>query len=127
MTTTMNTTKRQQIEELITNAENYRGFVGCNLTTEVFCIETAINEGRTPNTFSAEGNSRQYFFANVTRWLINEIADNQDYWHNNNTYSEVFDILATTQKLAWMEIAKTEDVDRVILKIAGMLEEGILG
>lgn len=125
--TTMN--KRQQLEEIIANAENYRGYRGCNLTTETFMIEQAINEGKTlgHDTFSAEGNSREYFFSHVTRWLINEISNHQDYWHNNNTYSEVFDILATTQKLAWMEIAKSEDVDRVILKIAGMLEEGILG
>lgn len=122
-------TKRQQIENDIRRAENYRGFIGCNLTTETFVIEQAINEGRTPGntTFSAEGNSRKYFFGHVTRWLINEIANHQDYWHNNDRYAEVFDILAVCQKLSWMEIAKTDDVDRVICKIAGMLEEGILG
>lgn len=116
------------ITEAMNKINNYKGFKGCTAPMDTLIIETTINEKKTTgDTFSAEGNSRQYFFANVTRWLINEIADHQDYWHNNNTYSEIFDILAYCQKLAWLEIAKNDDVNRVIRKIAGMIEEDILG
>lgn len=115
--------KRVALEAYVKEMESYKGYVGCDpeYTKYVYIIQKRINEGKTPgyNTFSAEGNSRKYFFSHVSRWLINLVHDNQDYWHNNENFTNMFELLATCQKLACTNYAHSEiDVNQTILELA---------
>lgn len=113
--------RRVALEACVKEMENYKGYIGCDpeYTKYVYIIQKRINEGKTPgNTFSAEGNSREYFFSNVSRWLINLVHDHQDYWHNNENFTNMFELLATCQKLAYIPVAQSDIINNTILKLA---------
>lgn len=114
--------KRTALEEAMKTMETYKGYAGCDpeYTKYVYIIQERINKGKIPgyNTFSAEGNSRQYFFSNVSRWLINLVHDNQDYWHNNENFSNMFDLLARCQKLSYAPAVQSDIINNTILEIA---------
>lgn len=113
--------KRAVLEACINEMENHKGYIGCNpeYTKYVYIIQKRINEEKTPgyNTFSAEGNSREYFFSHVSRWLINLVYDHQDYWHNNENFTKMFELLAKCQKLAYMPVAQSDIINNTIFEL----------
>ena len=122
MTTTNRFNKRAALEADIQAMENYKSFRGCDpeYRQYVYIIEKSINTGKIKGseTFSAEGNSREYFFGNVSRWLINTIYNHQDFWYNNEEYTHMFDLLATCQKLAYTPAVKSDIINKTILDLA---------
>lgn len=108
-------------------ANTYTGFIGCSVAEQTQAIETFINNWYDENDlsihhFSAERNSREFFFTNVSHWMMKLIAVHQDYWCNNPNFHSIMEILPKVHALSYIPAAKEDDVNRVILDLFIMID-----
>jgi len=108
-------------------ANTYTGFIGCQFPSEVKSIEETINNWYMTNGmenfhFSAQGNSRQLFFTEVSHWMMRLIAKHQDLWCNNETYHDIIDIMPRVHVLTYC-IASSDMINRVIIDLYNMIND----
>lgn len=93
-------------EDYMANNNNYKGYLGCPDPEQTQKIEEFINKwydenGLSIHHFSAEGNSREYFFTNVTRWMMKVIDRNQDIWCNDERGHKFIEMLPYIHALTY--------------------------
>ena len=107
---------------------NYSGFIGCNFPEETKVVEDYINDWYERNDmgghhFSAERNSRMYFFANVSHWMMKLIAKHQDFWCDNARYHSIIQLLSNVHELACYQWVPNELINSAVLDLCHMVNE----
>lgn len=106
---------------------NYKGFIGCEFPEKVKAVEDYINDWYIRNDmgnfhFSADGNSREYFFTNASHWLMKLIAIHQDLWCNNKRYHPIIKTLKEVHALAYTP-SEHESANVALFYLYNMIEE----
>ena len=105
--------------------KEYKGYLGCEMDGTVEMIEIVINNywklKGSSRTFSATNNSREYFFTNVSQWLMDMIGDNQDYWCNNPDYHRIIEVLPTVHALAYTPAVSKEKINECIATVGNII------
>lgn len=105
--------------------KEYKGFLGCEMNGTVELIELSINnyweKKGSSRTFSATNNSREYFFTNVSHWLMDMIGDNQDYWCNNPEFHRIIEVLPTVHALAYTPAVSRDKINECIATVGNII------